>query len=123
MKKPIGRSAPFNASYCDNDCEGYRKPPYPGSLWPGETEEDFGYKISDDGTKRVVVEADKTEVGVKTPTEVDHLKANQKQQEIMLKSRQAQELLQAKQRELSKKTRDDMNKIKTGEKPTSSATK
>lgn len=70
-----------------------------------------------------LMEADKTEVGVKAPTEVDHLKANQKQQEIMLKSRQAQELLQAKQRELSKKTRDDMNKIKTGEKPTSSATK
>lgn len=67
-----------------------------------------------------IMEADRTEVGLKTPSEVDRLKANQKQQGIMLKSRQAQELLQAKQRELAKKTRDDMNKIKTGEKPAGS---
>ena len=64
----------------------------------------------------------KTEVGNKPPSEVDRIKATQKQQEISLKSRQAQEILQAKQRELAKKTRDDMNKIKTGEKPTSSGT-
>lgn len=68
-------------------------------------------------------EAEKTEVGLKTPTEVDRIKATQKQQEISLKSRQAQELLQAKQRELAKKTRDDMNKIKTGEKPSGSPAK
>jgi hypothetical protein len=60
---------------------------------------------------------------LKTPTEVDHLKATQKQQEIALKSRQAQEILAAKQRELAKKTRDTMNKIKTGEKPTATAEK
>lgn len=49
-KKPIWRSAPLEASYCDDDCEGYRKPPYAGSLWPGETEAEFGYPISDNGT-------------------------------------------------------------------------
>lgn len=54
---------------------------------------------------------------LKVPTEVDRLKANQKQQEIMMKTRQAQELLAAKQRELGRKTRDDMNKIKTGNQP------
>jgi hypothetical protein len=64
-----------------------------------------------------------TDVRLKPPSEVDRLKANQKQQEIMLKSRQAQELLQAKQRELAKRTRDDMNKIKTGEKPAASPTR
>lgn len=62
-----------------------------------------------------------TEVGLKAPSEVDRLKATQKQQDLMTKQRQAQELLAAKQRELAKKTRDAMNKIKTGEKPTSSA--
>jgi hypothetical protein len=70
-----------------------------------------------------LMEADRTEVGLKTPSEVDRMKANQKQQQIMLKTRQAQELLQAKQRELAKKTRDDMNKIKTGEKPAGSPAK
>lgn len=65
-------------------------------------------------------ETQKTAVGLKPPSEVDRIKANQKQQEIMLKTRQAQELLQAKQRELARKTRDDMNKIKTGEKPAAS---
>jgi hypothetical protein len=44
-KKPVGRSAsPAMAnSLCDDDCEGYRKEPYPGQLWPGETREEFGY--------------------------------------------------------------------------------
>jgi nicotinic acid mononucleotide adenylyltransferase len=72
-----------------------------------------------------VMEAEvrKTKVGMQAPTEVDRLKADQKQQEIMLKQRQSQELLQAKMRELQKKTRDDMNKIKTGEKPTASPEK
>jgi hypothetical protein len=53
----------------------------------------------------------------KQPTEVDRLKDTQKQQLILTKARQANELLQAKQRELAKKSRDDMNKIKTGDKP------
>jgi len=52
-KAPIGRSiSPVTAdSYCNYECEGYRKEPYPGSLFPGETEEDFGFPINDDGTE------------------------------------------------------------------------
>jgi hypothetical protein len=55
MKKPIGRSAPF-AHYCDDDCPGYRLPPYAGSLWPGETDEQFGYPVGLHGWREVVVE-------------------------------------------------------------------
>lgn len=50
-KVPIGRSAPLNYGGCDDTCGGYRQEPYPGSLWPGETEEQFGYPISSHGTK------------------------------------------------------------------------
>lgn len=32
IKKPIGRSGPLGASYCTDECEGYRQPPYAGSL-------------------------------------------------------------------------------------------
>jgi len=53
MKKPIGRAAPAAAFYCDDDCEGYRQPPFPGSLWPGERSDEFGYPVSKDGTKEV----------------------------------------------------------------------
>lgn len=49
-KQPIGRSAPMGLKYCDDDCEGYRKHPLPGSLWPGESEESFGYPVGADGT-------------------------------------------------------------------------
>jgi hypothetical protein len=49
-KKPIGRSAPLQMTFCDDDCPGYRQPPYSGSLWPGESEQDFGYAVSVDGT-------------------------------------------------------------------------
>ena len=49
-KKPIGRSGPLGASYCDDDCAGYREEPRPGSLWPGESEADFGYPVNADGT-------------------------------------------------------------------------
>lgn len=40
-KKPIGRdAAPAMAnSLCDHECPGYRLPPYPGTLWPGEEEQ------------------------------------------------------------------------------------
>jgi hypothetical protein len=51
MKKPIGRSAPLDLSYCDDACRGYRLKPRPGSLWPGETSEEFGYPIGEDGTE------------------------------------------------------------------------
>ena len=57
-KKPVGRSAPFGWDSCDDRCKGYRQAPYPGSLWPGETEDDFGYPIGDAGTKRVAVKDD-----------------------------------------------------------------
>ena len=52
MKKPIGRSAPLSWYGCDHECEGYTQDPKPGSLWPYETEEDFGYPVSDDATER-----------------------------------------------------------------------
>jgi hypothetical protein len=41
---------PIGAYYCDMDCPGYYEEPHVGDLWPGETEEDFGYPISKDGT-------------------------------------------------------------------------
>jgi len=52
MKKPIGRSASLAAAngYCDDDCAGYREAPLPGSLWPGEHSDDFGYPVSEDGS-------------------------------------------------------------------------
>lgn len=44
-KKPVGRSAPLEManSLCDHECPGYQEKPLPGSLWPGETREEFGY--------------------------------------------------------------------------------
>ena len=48
-KSPIGRSVPLGMYLCDSDCPGYREKPYPGSLWLGESEEDFGYSIGPDG--------------------------------------------------------------------------
>jgi len=50
-KSPIGRSAPLemDGGLCDSDCSGYREEPYPGCLWPCESEEDFGYPIGLDG--------------------------------------------------------------------------
>jgi hypothetical protein len=53
MKQPIGRDAPLAAHYCDRDCVGHRQPPYPGSLWPGETEAEFGYPVGTDGTTEI----------------------------------------------------------------------
>lgn len=47
-KHPIGRSAPLGMTGCD--CPDYENPPYPGSLWPGESEADFGYPVSPRGT-------------------------------------------------------------------------
>ena len=51
MKQPRGRSGPLGGSYCTEDCKGYHQPPFVGSLWPGESSSDFGYPISDVGTK------------------------------------------------------------------------
>lgn len=52
VKKPVGRDAPFGSDHCDDQCGGYRRAPYPGGLWPGETEVDFGYGVSLDGTNQ-----------------------------------------------------------------------
>jgi hypothetical protein len=50
-KAPIGRSVPFAMSMCERECPGYEQEPKPGSLWPQESEEDFGYPVfSNDGT-------------------------------------------------------------------------
>ena len=49
-KAPIGRSVPLAMYLCDRDCPGYRQEPYPGSLWPGETSDEFGYPVGPDGT-------------------------------------------------------------------------
>lgn len=55
-KKPRGRSAPLEManSLCDHECPGYDQPPYAGSLWPRESEADFGYPVGDDGTRLAV---------------------------------------------------------------------
>ena len=54
-KKPIGQSAPLSMSFCTDECAGYRKLPYPGSLWPNETEKEFGYPVGSDGTKEALL--------------------------------------------------------------------
>ena len=52
MKKPIGRSGPLGAYYCERDtCTGYDTEPFPGSLWPNETEEEFGFGAGVHGIK------------------------------------------------------------------------
>lgn len=39
-KAPIGRSVPLDGPiWCDGECPGYRKDPYPPHLWPGEYRE------------------------------------------------------------------------------------
>lgn len=50
-KAPVGRSVPMGVMLCEAQCSGYRTEPLPGDLWPGESEEDFGYPISDHATK------------------------------------------------------------------------
>lgn len=53
QKKPRGRSAPMTMHMCDRECAGYALDPQVGDLWPRETEEDFGYPVSANGTKDV----------------------------------------------------------------------
>lgn len=53
MKKPRGRSEPLGVPYCTEDCAGYHQPPFVGSLWPNETEEEFGYPVGSAGTEEV----------------------------------------------------------------------
>lgn len=50
-KAPIGRSVPLMMSLCDHECTGYDAEPFAGSLWPGESEADFGYPVNDRGTE------------------------------------------------------------------------
>jgi hypothetical protein len=51
VKVPKGRSAPLMHPYCEQwFCEGYNWAPFVGSLWPGESESDFGFPVSADGT-------------------------------------------------------------------------
>jgi hypothetical protein len=54
-KAPIGRSVPDVLYLCDRDCPGYTQEPCVGSLWPGESEADFGYPVGEVGTR--IVEA------------------------------------------------------------------
>lgn len=50
IKQPVGRSAPFGATFCGSDCKGFYLEPLSGSLWPNESEADFGYPVADVGT-------------------------------------------------------------------------
>ena len=51
MKNPIGRDGGYWGNYCSMECPGYNKPPYAGSLWPGESEEEFGYPAGMSGVE------------------------------------------------------------------------
>lgn len=53
-KQPVGRSAGMGPVYCTDECSGYRQAPHVGSLWPGETEEQFGYPVQSAGTEEIV---------------------------------------------------------------------
>ena len=53
-KAPRGRSVPFGSFLCESDCKGFREEPFPGDLWPGETDMDFGFACSDNATRPVV---------------------------------------------------------------------
>jgi hypothetical protein len=48
-KAPRGRSAPM-IPLCTFECPGYNLAPLVGDLWPGESESDFGYPCSANGT-------------------------------------------------------------------------
>lgn len=50
-KQPVGRSAPVDSFYCDSDCPGFYQEPLSGSLWPNESEADFGFPVADVGTR------------------------------------------------------------------------
>lgn len=50
VKQPVGRSAALADYGCNDDCPGYREEPRPGSLWPGERSDEFGYPVGEDGS-------------------------------------------------------------------------
>jgi hypothetical protein len=45
---------PLGVFMCQPECSGYAKEPKVGELWPRETEEDFGYPVSTDGTEEAL---------------------------------------------------------------------
>lgn len=51
QKKPRGRSAPVQLYLCEESCPGYEQEPLPGSLWPRETEIEFGFPVAPVGTR------------------------------------------------------------------------
>lgn len=53
MKQPRGRSAPLDYPYCNWQCSGYELDPQIGSLWPRESEADFGFPVGDLGVRIV----------------------------------------------------------------------
>ncbi len=46
IKAPLGRSCPLGYGGCDSECTGYYLEPLPSSLFPRESEADFGFKVS-----------------------------------------------------------------------------
>lgn len=53
-KAPVGRSAPLAMYLCNHECIGYYEEPLVGSLWPGESEYDFGYPVGINGTRETL---------------------------------------------------------------------
>jgi hypothetical protein len=54
MKRPLGRAEPssiFITCSPGDNCPGYLEEPLPGSLWPGETEEEFGHPVGSNGVE------------------------------------------------------------------------
>ena len=54
MKQPWGRSVPYASvgAYCYHDsCSGWDEEPLPGSLFPGESEHEFGYPCGLNGVE------------------------------------------------------------------------
>lgn len=52
-KAPVGRSVPIPLanSMCDIECPGHGLAPRVGSLWPDESEADFGHPVGTVGTR------------------------------------------------------------------------
>ncbi len=61
QKQPRGRSAPMGMTMCNPKspynayagCDGYWREPLVGDLWPRETEMDWGYRFTHDGTREM----------------------------------------------------------------------
>ena len=52
-KRPHGRSVPMEMerSLCSPECDGYNLDPQAGCLWPGETDDEFGYRSCKNATE------------------------------------------------------------------------